>query len=177
MDFDWKGMVKTIAPGIATALGGPLAGNAVKYLEDAVLGPDQPRGDDKVLAAALQAATPEQLLALKKADQDFTLNMQKIGVDLEKLDADDRDSARKREIAVKDWIPGVLAVGITFGVFYTVYYVTHFPIPPDNKDMVVGLLEMMKTAWAIGVIGYYFGSSHGQTRTTELLAQAPPVKG
>ena len=29
MDFDWKSVVGTVAPTIATALGGPLAGVAV----------------------------------------------------------------------------------------------------------------------------------------------------
>jgi hypothetical protein len=36
MLFDWKSVVGTVAPGIATALGGPLAGMAVSTLAKAL---------------------------------------------------------------------------------------------------------------------------------------------
>ncbi len=39
-DFDWKQVIKSIAPVLGTALGGPLAGTAIKVLGDAIIGGD-----------------------------------------------------------------------------------------------------------------------------------------
>lgn len=41
---DWKDVISSVAPGLATAFGGPLAGAAVKVIADKVLGtPGQAR--------------------------------------------------------------------------------------------------------------------------------------
>lgn len=78
MDFgDIISSIGKIVPTIATALGGPLAGGAIKLLTGA-LGIS---GDSKVedIQAAIAGATPDQLLALKKADQDFQIQIQSMG--------------------------------------------------------------------------------------------------
>ena len=52
-----------IAPTIATALGGPLAGIAVKTLSAVLLGHENGSEDD--VKAAMTSASPDQLVALK----------------------------------------------------------------------------------------------------------------
>ena len=59
---DWKKVVGVVAPGLATLLGGPLAGGVVKILADKVLGGST--GDEAQDQAALSQAlsggmTPE----------------------------------------------------------------------------------------------------------------------
>ena len=60
-----KRAIARTAPSLARALGGPLAGAAVEQLSRAIFG--DAAVDEEALADALAAATPEQLLAIKKA--------------------------------------------------------------------------------------------------------------
>ena len=170
--FDWKSLVKSIAPTIGTALGGPLGGVAGLALAKVLGVPDASAGDDSALAAAVQGATPDQLLALKKADQDFQLQMTKLGFEntaaLEALAAGDRASARNREIQIKDWMPKALGILITVGFFGMLYWMMRHQVPPENKDMLNILLGSLGSSW-IGVVSYYFGSSAGSARKTELI--------
>src|SRR5258708_17017287 len=114
MSFDWKSLVGTVAPTIATALGGPLAGMAVKAIGDAV-GLSNATVD--TVSAALANATPDQLAAIKKADQDFAAKMESLGVDLERIQAADRDSARKMQTDTRSKVPAIMALLITLGFF------------------------------------------------------------
>ena len=117
MAFDWKSLVKSIAPSIGTALGGPLGGIAGLALTKALGISETSAKDDGAIAAAIQGASPDQLLNLKKADQDFALQMQKLGFEdieaLEAIAAGDRANARDREVKTQDWVPKALAVSIS----------------------------------------------------------------
>lgn len=156
MGFDWKATLAAIAPAIGTAIGGPfgaLAGTAVK----AVFGLAED-STEEATAQALAKATPEQLLALKQADNEFKLNMQKLGIDLAKIDAEDRASARQREMEVKDWTPRALAVGLTIGFFGLLgWLVAHEP-PAGSRDILNIMLGSLGTGW-VTMLAYYFGSS------------------
>jgi len=134
MSFDVATALESAAPTLATMLGGPLAGTAVGAIESAFgLSPKSDTGVAdrlKQIGDAIQAGkmTPDVLLKLKQVDQQ---NAQVIGqqkIDLAKINADseaamaqtreqDRDSARKRQIALKDRTPAHLAYIIIFGFF------------------------------------------------------------
>lgn len=88
-----KSLVSTVAPTIASAIGGPLAGQAVQALSNAVFG--HPNGSEGEVADALAKATPEQLLAIKQADNTFREHMKALDVDLKKLKYADVADARK----------------------------------------------------------------------------------
>lgn len=166
--FDWKSLVGTIAPTLATALGGPMAGMAVKAIAGGLLG-DESAGEAEI-AAALQGATPADMLRLKEADQSFKLEMEKLGVDLERIAADDRDSARAREIATKDNTPKILAGVIVSGFFATLATIAFVEIPAGAQQPINILLGSL-TALLIQVGNYYFGSSAGSKEKTRHLAK------
>jgi allophanate hydrolase subunit 2 len=112
MDFDWKKLLGSVAPTLASALGGPLAGLAVKEIGDA-LGIDKPT--QEAVTARLQGATADDLLKVKQADQAFKERMAELGVDLARLEQADRSSARELEKAGAK-TPGVLSwVVVTSG--------------------------------------------------------------
>lgn len=160
MAFDWKSLLGTVAPTIATALGGPLAGLATKGIIGA-LGLGDGAGEAEI-SAALSGATPDQLLAVKKADQQFKLDMERIGVDLERIAADDRNSARDREKTVKDATPKVLATVIIGGFLGTVFFVLAGYVEGLKDPLtaaLVGTLIGYVSAKADQVVSYYFGSS------------------
>lgn len=165
--FDWKKLVGTLAPTIATALGGPLAGAATVAISKAVLGKDN--GTDGEIEAALAVASPELLLKLKEADNTFKLEMERLGVDLEKIHAGDRDSARKRAMAMNDHSPvaiGVLIVG--FWGFISWQLLT-MAAPPAIGDFTVGRILGMLDSALLAFLYYIYGSSSGSKAKTDAL--------
>lgn len=104
-------VLETMAPTIATAVGGPFAGMAITKLE-ALFGidPSTPLEDKQTaIEQGLLTANPDQLLALKKADQDFQATMTKLGVDKEALELGDVANARAMQMATKDSTPRILS--------------------------------------------------------------------
>jgi hypothetical protein len=156
-----------VAPTLATAMGGPLAGLAVKTLSNVLLGHED--GDQEAVATALQNATPQQLADVKKIDADFKVRMKELEIDLERISAGDRDSARKREMEIKDHMPKVLAAGITVGFFGCLFWMFVYGVPKNGNEALLLMLGALQTAFT-GVIAYYFGSSSGSKAKTDLMA-------
>lgn len=162
-------LVRTVAPSIASAVGGPLAGMATKAISEALLG--KPDGTEQELLQAVDRATPEQLLALKKAEQDFAVQMRELDIDLERISVADRDSARNREVKTRDWTPKVLAALITVGYFGALFYMLRNGLPQHGgSEAMLVMLGTLGTAWG-GVVAYYFGSSAGSRAKDELMRQ------
>lgn len=160
-----KGALSVIAPELAGALPGPLGARAKSIVEN-VLGLSN--SSEEEIEKALAVAHPEVLERLRKADQDFRLEMEKLGVDLQKAYLDDRANARARQIAVKDKTLPALAwvvMGMWAGCIAALFKL----VPPsDNKDLLLLLLGVL-TGGAKDVIGYFFGSSVGSARKTEMM--------
>lgn len=182
MDFkDILPVINKLAPTIATALGGPLAGGAVAALQSVFgITPEGTTKDQQSqLVAAISGANADQLLAMKKADQDYAIQMQKAGFEnvqeLEKIASSDRDSARKREIEVKDNTPKILAYAITIGFFGVLAFMMLSDVPAGSRDVLNIMLGSLATAW-ISITGYYFGSTSGSKDKTALLAKADAIK-
>jgi len=160
-------LVRTVAPSIASAVGGPLAGMATRAISEALLGKSD--GTEQELENAVASATPEQLLALKKAEQEFAVKMRELDIDLERISNEDRDSARNREVSLRDWTPRVLAGLITVGYFGVLFWMLRFGLPnTGSSEALLVMLGALGTAWG-GVVAYYFGSSAGSKEKTEAM--------
>lgn len=153
-----KDLLGVVAPSVATALGGPLGGVAVKTLATHLLG----KGDhsEADIAAAVAGATPEQMAMLKKAELEFKAELKKLDIDLEKIHAQDRDSARRREIATGDKIPSVLAVITMVAFFAYILGVTFWPWPLEADVGFINIAIGWLGGTASTVVAYYFGSSN-----------------
>ncbi len=160
-------LVRTVAPTIASAVGGPLAGMATRAISEALLG--KPDGSEQELAEAAAKATPEQLLALKQAENEFAVKMRELDIDLERIANEDRNSARHREIQTMDWTPRVLAGLITSGYFGALFYMLVNGLPQHGgSEAMLVMLGTLGTAWG-GIVAYYFGSSAGSKEKTEAM--------
>ncbi len=162
-------VLKTVAPTLALAVGGPFGPIAAAAIHAALGSTDQ-----KSAEAALLNATPDQLLALKKADQDFTVRMEELGIERDKLTLDDIASARAREIAVKDKTPAVLVYLTTTGFFASLLGAFLVTIPESSKGIVFSMIGSLGTVW-ITQMGFYFGSSMGSEHKTDILATVSAV--
>lgn len=160
-------LVRTVAPTIASAVGGPLAGMATRAISEALLGRSDATEDELIQAAS--KATPEQLLALKQAEHDFTIKMRELDIDIERLAGEDRNSARQRETATKDHTPKILAAFITAGYFGVLFYMMKYGLPRNGgSEAMLIMLGTLGTAWG-GVVAYYFGSSAGSREKTDAI--------
>lgn len=153
-----KGVLGAVAPALGTALGGPFGGLAANAIVNA-LGLDATTTEEQ-LAKVIKTATPEQLLLIKQADQQFAIRMRELEIDLEKIAGDDRNSARQREASVKDRMPAILASLVTIGFFGVLYYLLENGLPHQGGDALLVMLGSLGTAWT-SVVAYYFGSSAG----------------
>lgn len=150
-------LLKSIAPTVATVLGGPLAGLAVKTLGDA-LGMDEPTQAKIEKAITGSQLTAEQILAIKNADQALIVRMKELDIDIAKIGAADRDSARKREVDTKDWTPKILAAVIVVTWGGVQWYLLRHVIHEDMRELVMRVLGTLDAALML-VLSYYYGAS------------------
>lgn len=175
--MDWspvKQVLAKVAPAVGAALGGPLGGAAGAVIASA-LGMDAEQAKEPAaVSAAIAGATPDQLLALRKADQDFQAKMAELGfkntADLEQIAANDRADARKREATIHDRTPQALALVVTLGFFGLLAFMCLNTVPKASETLLNIMVGSLGSAW-ISIIAYYFGSSSGSERKTALLVQ------
>lgn len=174
MSGDWKAIVKAVAPSIATALGGPLAGLGVKAISEALLG--HSNGTEADIAKAMADASGPDLVKLREIDAQFAAQMKALDVDLERIAAGDRDSARKREVQSGDaWTPRIIGGMALGGFLWATYWVLSGQVAgltDPTTVALVGTLVGYVSAKADQVISYYFGSSVGSARKTEAMSDA-----
>ena len=89
-------------------------------------------------------------------------------VRLEEIDATDRNSARQREVAVKDHTNATLAYVITGTMFVGVIYFNIFPPAPEVKGIVENVMMAVRDGWLI-IVAYYFGSSSGSASKQAMI--------
>jgi len=154
MKFDAiKGIIGSLAPTVAQALGGPLAGTAASAIAKVLNCEPEP----KALQQAVQNATPEQLAEIKRADNDFAVQMKKLDVDVFALQTADTQHARKSFAG--DWTPKIIAILM---VMFVGGYITMVTVqPPDaNSDTIVSLVLGNLFGVLSTISAFYFGASH-----------------
>jgi hypothetical protein len=128
---------------------------------------------EQAVIAALETGSPTTWAQVRKADQDFKVQLEQLGIKLEEVHQRDRDSARQRQVQLKDKAPIVLGVFI-LGTFLSVVVMQfmilfkQLPIDPAalrGLDISFGILG----GAVMSVVTYYFGSSSSSARKTELL--------
>ena len=174
--MDFTKLLATVAPWIATAVGGPLGGMAVEAAANA-LGLTDKTTD--AIKTALGGATPEQMLALKQADQEFAMKMQALGfkqiTDLEMLAAGDRKDARAMQVSKPSNVPAALSGLVTAGYFGILFGIMRGWLSINDSQALLLMLGSLTTAWG-AVMAYWFGTTRDSGRKTELLAQAPAAE-
>ena len=160
--MDW---LKQIAPTIATAMGGPLAGMAVSAISKAI-GVDEAKVGDLI---ANNKLTADQIAQVKLAEIELQKQAQELGLNFEKLEVEDRKSARDMQSATRSMMPPLLAGAVTIG-FFSIMVMMFFNKIDSANPAILMMLGSLGTAWT-GIIAYYFGSSAGSQAKTDLLSK------
>jgi hypothetical protein len=166
-------LLKTVAPVLATAVGSPLAGLAVRTVTQALSLPEATLPE--VVGKAVVAAGPDQLLALKAADEEFAAQMKQLDVELSKAALTDTADARARQVSLRDLTPAFLSYALTAGFFGLLALTAFHPMPPENGPVVQIMLGALGGAW-VQAMSFFFGSSVGSKNKDDLLYNSVPVR-
>ena len=161
-----KGLLKSVAPTVATAVGGPMGGVAMKFLADKFTGGDTGKVEDFLLSA-----NPEQLAQLKLADKEFQTEMRRLDIDLERIYSQDRDSARELSKAKGIWPQVSLSVLFltVYGLLLWAFFSLDFELNDWQRGQ-VGILIGVVTTAVVQVVNFWFGSSSGSKEKTQAMA-------
>lgn len=177
-----KKSIGTFAPTLATALGTPLMGGAVSLLCKA-LGLNEGSSEGQIKEAVAKM-TPSDVLALKKADQEFALECKKADIDLVKATYADKDSARQMSVNNKDTTsPRVLAILSIILFMATSSFIAYMMLEKfygAGTDIDAGLMALIgsingaSAAFVKQAYDFYMGSSIGSQTKDNLLFNSTP---
>lgn len=167
------GVLGTLAPTLATALGGPLAGMATAWVAKKVLGQENASLKD-ISAALAEMNDPQMIQKIRDAEREFEAKMKEMDVDVFKLEVKDRDSAR--DFGVKSGVGAWMQVAVgsiiiaMFG--YIVYRVMTggIDLSDPNQAIMVGTLIGYVSSKADQVVSFLFGSSQGSKDKSDAMA-------
>jgi len=146
------GLLKGLAPSLATAVAGPLGGMAVTALANKFGVADSVESVVKAIAGDPQAAQKLAELELEYA----------------KLDMADRDSAHKNEAALatsentpllNKSVTPILALVVVVAWGLIQYHLLTHVVPTEMREIIIRVLGTLDGALVM-VLSYYFGASH-----------------
>lgn len=164
--MSWKEVIAQVAPTLGTALGGPLGGMAANVICEALGLPAGSKDND---IEKQLFGNPDKLVELKKADLAFQQRLAELEIDLEKVHQQDRDSARQREVQVKDLTPRLLAAIVLGGYFLIQGYILSHVIDDGMRDIILRSMGTLDMALGM-VLSYYFGSSSSSAQKNAIIA-------
>ena len=147
-----------LLPTIASCLGSPLAGAAVEAVGKA-LGMSEATTDKVPRALTSGNLTAEQIAALQAADLQLKTRMAELGIDAEKLAAEDRANARAMQTSTHSWVPSVLACAVTLGFFGILIGLLTGDLKLWESTTLSLLIGSLSTAFS-AVLAFYYGASH-----------------
>ena len=161
--------LKTLAPTVATVLGGPFAGMAVEALGSAFGMKDATQQTIKDIVQGGNM-TGDQLQAIKTAEVALQQRLAELKIKPEELAVQDRASARTMQTATRSHVPGILASLVTLGFFGIMLGMMLGKLNVSNEQALLILLGALASGWG-AVMNFYFGSSAGSAAKNEIMAQ------
>ena len=161
--------LESIAPTIATAMGGPLAGMAVEAISKAI-GVDPSEVQNTINSGKM---TADQIASLQTAEIALKARAQEMGLDFEKLAVTDRASARQMQISTNSFVPPALSIMIVVAWSAVQYFLLTHVIDPSMRELIARVLGTLDGALML-VLSFYFGSSSGSQAKDTMLHNSTP---
>lgn len=165
--MDWKKVLGTLAPTVASALGGPLAGVAVTALGE-LLGINEPTQDKIRVAIENGTLTGEQVTAIRTLELKLKAEEAERGFRYADLEVKDRDSARARDTEIvkagkrnyrADFM-FFLAVAVICGLVWLIW------TDPNINDYMKGIVTLVLGRF-LGYLDNIYSFEFGTTRGSQ----------
>ena len=149
---DLVNLLKGIAPTLASVVAGPLGGAAVSAIANKF-------GVGETVEEVAKAIAGDPAAAAK---------LQELELEYAKLDAADRDSARKAEVTMatnentpilNKSVTPILALLIVMAWGFIQYHLLTHVVPTEMREIIIRVLGTLDGALVM-VLSYYFGASH-----------------
>lgn len=170
----WNGVKKTlgvVAPVLANAIV-PGSGGLAASLVSSVLGVEN---TPEAINEAIKSATPEQLVSLKKIENDHKERLVELAIENDKIYLNDRQNARNREMEIvkstgkTDKNLYTLAWTVVIGYFLLCTALMYVPLPQGSNQVVFMLFGALSSGFGM-VLQYFFGSSKSSSDKTQHMA-------
>ena len=159
------GVVKSVAPTVATAIGGPLGGIAVNAITSA-LGVET---EDQAIAA-LQS-DPNAVLKLREAEMDLQKFMREADLKEDALYVGDTQDARGMAVKLgKIWPQFTIFITLTIIIGGCLYMLFTQEMPPKNETVLIMMLGNAVTAW-LASIYFFTGTTKSSSEKTQQIAE------
>ena len=163
----WKEIIGTLAPTVASALGGPLAGAAVTAIGE-LLGISEPTQDKIKVAIENGSLTGEQVSAIRLLELKLKGEEEERGFRYTELEFKDRDSARGRDTELNKSgqrnyradTMFVLAVAVIVGLVYSIW------TEPSINEFMKGIVTLVLGRF-LGYLDNIYSFEFGTTRGSQ----------
>ena len=108
------------------------------------------------------------VIKAKELTQTYELKLMELQREVDRLEAADRDSARKREMEVKDHTNANLAYTVTGVMMGGLIYFNIYTPEPETKAIVENVMMAVRDGWLV-ILAYYFGSSRGSAAKHDMI--------
>jgi hypothetical protein len=160
-------LLKTIAPLLGTALGGPLGGAAAAFIADK-LGLDSKTVKNVSEVLNGSKMDPNQIMQIKLAEIEFEKFCKTHEIDVAKLDMDNTKDARDMQKQTRSYFPATLSTFVTAGFFGILVTMLVYEYKPTEPLLI--MLGALGAAFG-AVVNFWLGSSAGSQRKDALLAE------
>ena len=171
--MDWLDVLKKVAPTVASAALGPLAGTVVTAV-GSLLDISEPTKEKIAEVITNGQLTGEQIAGLKQLEMKLKAEEQERGFRYEELIFKDRADARNREIQTGDKTPRNLTYIIVIAFLCVVGATLAGWTQVDS--VLAGTLIGYLSAKCEQALAYFLGSTNGSQEKTRLLAMSQPSK-
>jgi len=172
---DFMGILKGLAPTVASALLGPLGGVAVAAIGK-IIGVDDATTVEISKAFQEGKITPEQIAEIKKLELQYQNEEKERGFKYAELEFKDRDSARQMQMATKSVVPATLTTIIVALVLGFEGSIMFNGLPANVSEIVAGRILGTLDASLMMVLAYWFGTTRSSSEKTSIIAQSQPVR-
>lgn len=170
MAAKWKKIVGALAPAIGAVLGKPLGGVGLAILAKS-LGLDEGATEEDI-ATRVENLTSEDVAKMHAADMEYKQTLSDNEVEEFRISTADRQDARTANRAAEDWTPRALAL-IIIPSFVAILFTMIFfgqRIDPKSHDVLMLMTGSLGTI-STGIMAYYFGTSMGSKKKTEIMSR------
>lgn len=177
---DWIKTIMGLAPTVATALGGPLAGVAISAIGSA-LGMSEPTQDKIAKAFQDGQIKPEDMVKIKQLEMEFKTHESDMGYKYselaykqDELVGKDRADARAMQIATHSKMPAILTIMVTIGFFGVLTALLMMPELKANEIVLV-MVGQLSAVWG-ACVAFYVSTTFSSASKNHMLANSQPIK-